>query len=859
MARVIDAVIRLRDQFSATLRNVNGNLSQFQRQTSYAGRSMVSVGKDMERVGKNISTKVSLPIIGLGVAASEAATKFKHEMADIRKEVEARGLPESKVNSVMTEMSNKALKWSEDFGQSTESINEGLLTLVKDGYSADEAMSAMNTSLLTARGANEQLSTVVDQLGSSLEAYGMKTNNSAQTTKNMAHMADTFAYIANHTKASITSLGEAFSVAGSTANAMHQPMAQTAAAIGILESNGVDANTAATALKAGLVNLTKPTTKMQKALNQMGFSAFDSKGHMKDLASILNEVEKKTEGWTDQQKQAAIATIFGKESLSSWNILLHKGGGYLSDLANSANGATGEVQRLSDSMKNTEQNKFKELAQSVHALGIAFGEDILPSIIPIVGKLTDMAKSFANLDEGTKQAIIKFAMIAAAIGPPILILGKLTHGIGETILSFTKLSRSIASAGGILKYLATPGGMVIVVITAVALAAFLLIKYWGPISGFFKKVWDDIKGPIDIVKQKFQEFIGKVKDIKDKLLDLKDKAVKEVKKIFEDFTQTLKDHEGQIKTTTTVLGVIFGPALIKTGAQAVISGSQIVAHFIASIIKTGAQAVISAAKTTGSFIASIIKSGAEAVIAGAKITIGFIASLIKTAAQAAITGAAITVSLIGSLIAYAAQGWETVASISAQTLAWLAQKGVMLASAGVTGIMTAAQWALNAAMAANPITWVVLGIAALVLAVVGLYEAWVHNWGGIQDKTKAVIDEIKKVWQDLKDFLSHPIQGIINVAKRITGGESTGPTGHNALGTSYWGGGETWVGENGPEKIILPKGAQIKDHQSSISSNNRSVNLTINMNGPVIREESDIDKIADALVLKINAAAINMA
>ncbi|WP_271572526.1 hypothetical protein [Bradyrhizobium sp. CCBAU 11386] len=43
----------------------------------------------------------------------------------------------------------------------------------------------------------------------------------------------------------------------------------------------------------------------------------------------------------------------------------------------------------------------------------------------------------------------------------------------------------------------------------------------------------------------------------------------------------------------------------------------------------------------------------------------------------------------------------------------------------------------------------------------------------------------------------------------IGGYGPTAPTGANASGTDNWRGGETWVGENGPEKVRLPAGSQI--------------------------------------------------
>ncbi|WP_051624056.1 phage tail tape measure protein [Clostridium akagii] len=388
-----------------------------------------AVGESLTTVGESLTTKVTLPIVaGLGLA-TKSASDFEHQLADIRKEVAATGIPVSQVNSLMSQMSSSSLTWSEDFGQSTDDINQGLLTLVKDGYTASEAMDTMQTSLYTARGSNEELETTVDKLGSSLEAYGMKTNDAATTTANMTHMADTFAYTANHTKASISSLGEAFSIVGPLASQLKIPMSQTAAAIGELESNGIDASTAATSLQAGLVNLTKPTKKMQTQLDLMKFSAFDSNGKMKDLTTTISEMSQKTSGWTDKQREAAYATIFGKESLASWGILMHKGSGYLSTLSTNANNATGEVKRLSDSMKDTAQNNFKELQESVSALGIAFGQDVLPSLVPVVKQVTSLVQGFSKLDDSTKKNIVTVLEVVAVAGPTLLIIGKVATGL----------------------------------------------------------------------------------------------------------------------------------------------------------------------------------------------------------------------------------------------------------------------------------------------------------------------------------------------------------------------------------------------------------------------------------------------
>lgn len=423
------------------------------------GNKFKSTGEKMSSVGTSMTAKVTTPIVAGLTIAAKSASDFEHQMADIKKEIAATGMPINQVNDLMSKMSQSSIKWSEDFGQSTDDINTGLLTLVKDGYSGSESMNIMQTSLYTARGANEDLATVVDQLGGSLEAYGLKTNNATQTTKNMSNMADSFAYISNHTKASISSLGEAFSVCGQTASALHQPMTDTAAAIGELQSSNIDATTAANSLKAGLVNLTKPSAEMSAAMQKMKLNVFDAKGQMKELPTIIDDISKGTKGWTDEQKQNAIATVFGKESLASWNTLINKGGDNLRQLSSHAENAHGEVKKLSDSMKNTPTNNFKELQASLHALSVTFGQDLLPSIIPIVKHITEMIKSFSQLSDGTKKAIVNVLIFSALFGPLVVGIGKVVTAIGSISSGIGGLITHVGNIKTKLSELKSTGGI----------------------------------------------------------------------------------------------------------------------------------------------------------------------------------------------------------------------------------------------------------------------------------------------------------------------------------------------------------------------------------------------------------------
>jgi phage tape measure protein len=108
---------------------------------------------------------------------------------------------------------------------------------------------------------------------------------------------------------------------------------------------------------------------------------------------------------------------------------------------------------------------------------------------------------------------------------------------------------------------------------------------------------------------------------------------------------------------------------------------------------------------------------------------------------------------------------QQTAQIVRTTAAWVAQKSVLVASRVATGAYTAAQWLLNAALNANPISLIVVAIAALVAALVlaynksetfrGIIEA---AWSGIQSVIGVVVDwfqtyllpVFEAVWEGIK-------------------------------------------------------------------------------------------------------------
>ena len=83
--------------------------------------------------------------------------------------------------------------------------------------------------------------------------------------------------------------------------------------------------------------------------------------------------------------------------------------------------------------------------------------------------------------------------------------------------------------------------------------------------------------------------------------------------------------------------------------------------------------------------------------------------------------------------------------------------------------------------------------------------------GGIMAKAGEIADEARAVVQAAIDAAQSVLNGIesgIGAAQSALSGAGAA-VGHNAMGASDWRGGLTWVGEQGPELVNLPRGAQV--------------------------------------------------
>ncbi|GIG57401.1 hypothetical protein Lfu02_17730 [Longispora fulva] len=113
---------------------------------------------------------------------------------------------------------------------------------------------------------------------------------------------------------------------------------------------------------------------------------------------------------------------------------------------------------------------------------------------------------------------------------------------------------------------------------------------------------------------------------------------------------------------------------------------------------------------------------------------------------------------------------------------WLTQhKSAMIAVAAVIGgvlviglaAATVAAWNFAVALLANPLVWIVVGVMALIAAIVLLIMHWKDVWGWIKNVSSAIADWVVKAWHSIADWTTklwrdHIVKPIVDAWHSVT-------------------------------------------------------------------------------------------
>lgn len=461
-----------------------------------AGKHMQDFGKKVGDIGKSMSTRVTLPIIGIGVAASKLGIDFEESMSEVQAVTGATG-------DELQQLEDAAREAGATTNKSARDAADALKYMGLAGWDVATSQEALMPMLKLSSAGNMDLGRTSDLVTDSMSALGLEIGD-------MDGYLDTLAQASRNSNTDIDALSEAFVAVGGRLNLLGIPTNDAAVALGILGDNGIKGSEAGRGLNAVLTNLTAPTGKAQEALDELNISAFDSSGEFIGLEETFQLVKDATSGMTQEQQNMYYSMIAGKEHGKTFNAILGSLGdgwdGLSADVAN----AEGALDEMYDTMTDNTAGAIDNLKSAVEELALKLWDNLKPAIDEAIKFVQGLTDKFNALSPEQQENIVKIGLMVAAIGPALIIIGKLITIVGTIIGVLGKLVTIVKLVGAAIGMLTAPIGIAIAAIAAIIAIGVLLYKNWDTVKQKASDLWSSIK-----------ETFGKIKDFLKGIFDFK--------------------------------------------------------------------------------------------------------------------------------------------------------------------------------------------------------------------------------------------------------------------------------------------------------------------------------------------------
>lgn len=509
MGQFIDVTMRLIDEFTSPLNKAVDNMKKNADKTIGAGKQIETAGESISKVGSSLTKTITTPILGISTAIVKVASDFEEEMAKVKAISQASG-------DDFKNLRELAIDLGASTSFSASEVAQGMTEMAKAGWATSDIMAGMGGVLDAAAASGESLATTSTIVADALTGFGLDAGESGR-------VADLLTQAANAGTIDIADLGETFKYISPVANAMNSSIEDVTTAVSAMSTAGIKGSQAGTSLRTLLTNLINPTDKMQVAMEKLGIE-ISKDGKFKSLNDIVGNLRDGFSGLEDDEKSYYASILAGKEGMSGMLSLLNLTEDQYNDISDTMYNAAGVAKETADVMRDNLNSRIEELGGSLETLAIKFGDILIPKVQEAVEWLTELVDKFTGLDDGTRETIVKFATIAAAVGPIIFVFGKVVKTVGTFVKIFGTIGKVIGNAGGIMALITSPAGIVIGVLAAIVVAGILVYKNWDKIKEYGKKAWGFIQ---DIAANCGIDFDG----LKDKAIGLGDKAVEAWNKI----------------------------------------------------------------------------------------------------------------------------------------------------------------------------------------------------------------------------------------------------------------------------------------------------------------------------------------
>ncbi|WP_216606778.1 phage tail tape measure protein [Corynebacterium ulcerans] len=350
---------------------------------------LAEAGAGFDLMSSKIKTAMGL-LGGAGLAGSfRATTKSGMEYESAMGTLNA---VSGETAEAMAKAAERARELGNDValpGTSAATATAAMVELAKGGMNVQEAMDAARGTIALAAAAQIDGGQAAEIQAAALNTFSLKADQAGR-------VADVLANSANASAAELTDIAQGMQQGGTVAAQFGLSLEDTAAALGMFANSGIQGSDAGTLLKTSLLALTDQGKPAQAAIKELGLTVYDSQGKFVGYSSLMGQLEKASKRMTDEQYQAATATLFGSDAMRMAGIAAKQGQAGFDNMRNAVERQGAALDVASAKMVGLPgaMEKFKN---SLEEAGLSIYEHIKGPLTQIVEKGTEVVGFFSGI------------------------------------------------------------------------------------------------------------------------------------------------------------------------------------------------------------------------------------------------------------------------------------------------------------------------------------------------------------------------------------------------------------------------------------------------------------------------------
>ena len=486
----------------APIRITIAGVDRFSKHLASVEKRTQKFARGMKSVGRGVTTGVTLPVVGATIAVGRAAVSFDSAM----------NVMESKANVTSKSIADLRVQ-AKDLGSSTRfsatQAAEGMQFLAQAGYDTGEIYTAITPVLGLAAATNLDLGRAADITSNIMGGFGW----TAEKTTDAVDILTTVTASAN---VDMEQLGETMKYVAPVARDFGASMKDTATIAGFLGNIGIQGTMAGTAMKKMFSSITSGAPKVTETFDKLGVKVADNQGNIRDFSAILGDFAVAVKKLPQIEQAQVIEKVFGERAKAGISALVADVSGSNSmfeKLQKNMKDTTGNTDKMVGIMNKGAVGGLRNFMSALEGIAIAIGESgLLDWIAKITRKMAEWFRGISKLSPGLLKLMTIFGLLAAALGPLLVILG-------SVIAAVSTIATKIAIAGGVAAVFAKIIGAIGAVAAAVfspiglliaAIAAHLIVVgiVAKKVIGVIMSRWDKIKPFFVLIGNLIKDTLG---------------------------------------------------------------------------------------------------------------------------------------------------------------------------------------------------------------------------------------------------------------------------------------------------------------------------------------------------------------